>query len=117
FDGVLCHIGGGRRGEFNHRYAQPSTMNALGFGHLPPFSPEDGLFDPARAAGAAPLTLFTNTATEYWRGDGSLVHPVPQGPDWRVYLYAGTHHPGRSPGLVETMPVQLPGNTIDTLWP
>ncbi|MED5575283.1 MAG: alpha/beta hydrolase domain-containing protein, partial [Pseudomonadota bacterium] len=25
FDGVLAHIAGGRRGEFNHRYAQPSV--------------------------------------------------------------------------------------------
>jgi hypothetical protein len=116
FDGILCHMAGGRRGEFNHRYAQPSTMNPLGFTHLPPFSPEDGLFGPARAAGTAPLTLFTNTATEYWRGDASLVHPGPDGPDWRAYLYAGCHHSGRIPGLIEQMPVQLAANLIDIVW-
>jgi hypothetical protein len=71
FDGIHCHIAGGRRGEFNHRYARPSTMMALGFSHLPPFSPDDGLLDRARAAGTAPRLVFTNTATEYWRGDAS----------------------------------------------
>jgi len=116
FDGVHCHLAGGRRGEFNHRFAQPSTMNALGFTHLPPFSPEDGLLDGARAAGAAPRIFFTNTATEYWRGDASLVHPVPGGDEWRAYLYAGAHHTGRLAGYVESLPVQLPGNLVEFLW-
>ena len=117
FDGVHCHIAGGRRGEFNHRYAQPSTMNALGFTHQPPFSPEDGLLDPARAAGTAPRIVVTNTATEYWRGDASLVHPVASGPEWRAYLYAGAHHTGQIPGFVESLPVQLPPNLVETVWP
>ena len=81
FDGVLCHIAGGRRGEFNNRSAQPSTMNSLGFAYLPPFSPEDGLFASARARGNAPLTMFANSATEYWRGDASLVHTDAGGRD------------------------------------
>jgi hypothetical protein len=117
FDGIHCHIAGGRRGEFNHRYAQPSTMNALGFTHLPPFSPEDGLLDRARAAGTAPRIVFTNTSTEYWRGDASLSHPVPQGPEWRSYLYAGAHHSGQMPGYVELLPVQMAGNLVDITWP
>jgi hypothetical protein len=113
FDGVHCHIAGGRRGEFNHRYAQPSTMNHLGFGHLPPFSPTDGLFERARRSGTVPKTVFTNTATEYWRGDASLVHPVPDGSEWRCYLYAGAHHSGQMPGYVESLPVQLPANLVN----
>ena len=68
-------------GEFNNRSAQPSTMNSLGFAYLPPFSPEDGLFASARARGNAPLTIFANSATEYWRGDASLVHTDADGRD------------------------------------
>lgn len=116
FDGVHCHIAGGRRGEFNHRYAQPSTMNHLGFGHLPPFSPTDGLFDRARRSATVPKTFFTNTATEYWRGDASLGHPEPQGPEWRCYLYAGAHHSGQIPGYVESLPLQLPANLVNVAW-
>jgi hypothetical protein len=117
FDGIHCHIAGGRRGEFNHRYAQPSTMNPLGFTHLPPFAPDDGLLDRARASGTVPKIVFTNTATEYWRGDASLSHPSPAGPDRRSYLYAGAHHSGQMPGYVESLPVQLAGNLVDITWP
>jgi hypothetical protein len=113
FDGIHCHIAGGRRGEFNHRYAQPSTMTSLGFSHLPPFSSADGLFDRAYRRDTMPKVISTNTATEYWRGDASLSHPIPDGPDWRFYLYSGTHHPGLLPGYVELLPVQLPGNLVD----
>ncbi|HEY6480488.1 MAG TPA: alpha/beta hydrolase domain-containing protein [Streptosporangiaceae bacterium] len=114
FDGIHCHIAGGRVGEFNNRYAQPSSMNPLGFCHLPPFSPADGLLDRTRAHGTAPKLVFTNTATEYWRGDASLGHPDPDDPGCRWYLYAGTHHVGTLPGYVEALPVQLPGNLVDT---
>jgi hypothetical protein len=114
FDGIHCHIAGGRVGEFNNRYAQPSTMNPLGFTHLPPFSPADGLLDRAREHGTAPKLVFTNTATEYWRGDASLGHPDPDDPGCRWYLYAGTHHVGVMPGYVEALPVQLAGNVVDT---
>jgi hypothetical protein len=113
FDGVHCHIAGGRRGEFNHRYARPSTMMALGFSHLPPFSPSDGLLDRATASATRPRIVFTNTSTEYWRGDASLVHPDGDGRDWRVYLYAGAHHSGQMPGYVEALPVQLAPNLVD----
>jgi hypothetical protein len=113
FDGIHCHIAGGRVGEFNNRYAQPSTMNPLGFTHLPPFSPADGLLDRARERGTVPKLVFTNTATEYWRGDASLGHPDPDDPGCRWYLYAGTHHVGVMPGYVEALPVQLAGNLVD----
>jgi hypothetical protein len=113
FDGIHCHIAGGRVGEFNHRYAQPSTMNPLGFTHLPPFSPADGLLNRGRERGTVPKLVFTNTATEYWRGDASLGHPGPGDPGCRWYLYAGTHHVGVAPGYVEALPVQLAGNLVD----
>jgi hypothetical protein len=114
FDGIHCHIAGGRVGEFNNRYAQPSTMNPLGFTHRPPFSPADGLLDRAREHGTAPKLVFTNTATEYWRGDASLGHPDPGDPGCRWYLFAGTHHVGAMPGYVEALPVQFAGNLVDT---
>ena len=38
FDGVLAHIAGGRRGEFNTRYGQPSVQPPPSFGHLFPFA-------------------------------------------------------------------------------
>jgi hypothetical protein len=122
FDGVFCHIAGGRRGEFNNRSAQPSTMNSLGFGYLPPFSPEGGLFAPARACGNAPRTIFANSATEYWRGDASLVHTdadgrdLPDGADWRAYMYAGVHHSAGMPEeFMAAFPVQLAANRVEVL--
>lgn len=122
FDGVLCHIAGGRRGEFNNRGAQPSTMNPLGFGYLPPFSPEDGLFGPARARGNAPLTIFANSSTEYWRGDASLVHTdadgrdIPDGDDWRAYMHAGVQHAAGMPEeFAAGFPVQLGFNRVEVL--
>ncbi len=122
FDGVFCHIAGGRRGEFNNRSAQPSTMNSLGFAYLPPFSPEDGLLAPARARGNAPLTMFANSATEYWRGDASLVHTgadgrdLLDGDDWRAYMYAGVHHAAGMPeDFAALLPVQLGLNRVEGL--
>jgi hypothetical protein len=116
FDGIHCHIAGGRRGEFNHRYAQPSTMNALGFTHLPPFSADDGLLDRARTSGTVPKVICTNTATEYWRGDASLSDPAIETADWRSYLFAGAHHVGQMPGYVDSLPVQLPSNLVEIGW-
>lgn len=40
FDGMFIHVAGGRMGEFNHRFAQPSVQPQPGFGHLPPFTDE-----------------------------------------------------------------------------
>src|SRR4051794_23284158 len=37
FDGVFAHIASGRRGEFNHRYAQPALTHPIGFSNLPPY--------------------------------------------------------------------------------
>jgi hypothetical protein len=115
FDGIHCDIAGSRVGEFNNRYGQPSTMNPLGFSHLPPFSPQDGLLDRARHHGTVPKLIFTNSATEYWRGDASLGHPNPDDPDCRWYLKSGSHHFGLMPGFVEMLPVQLESNVIDTI--
>jgi len=109
FDGVLPHVAGGRRGEFNHRFAQPSAQSEPGFGHRFPFA-DDETVDPSserreallgrlRALDAVPRVVYTNSSAEYWRGDGALVHvdpagdrDVPAAAEVRVYHFAGTQH-------------------------
>ncbi|MEM7748548.1 MAG: alpha/beta hydrolase domain-containing protein, partial [Pseudomonadota bacterium] len=109
FDGMLVHIAGGRRGEFNHRYGQPSVQPTPTFGHLFPFADEPqtdqhsgaraGLLDRQRASGNMPKIFYTDTSSEYWRGDASLQHTsAADGSDIelpghvRRYLFAGTQH-------------------------
>ncbi len=115
WDAVVPHVAGARRGEFNCRFGQPS-LNALhAVGSLFPFT--DGeQEDPVTGQRGAllhrlasrphPPRIFTiNTAAEYWRGDGSLVHTDVTGkqdvtppPFVRQYLFAGTQHtPGAIP--------------------
>src|SRR5260370_16534836 len=38
FDGLLPHVAGARRGEFNHRFAQPSAQHHVGPPHEPPYA-------------------------------------------------------------------------------
>ncbi len=109
FDGVLAHIAGGRRGEFNHRYAQPSVQPTPSFGHLFPFADQPqtdpltgqtgGLLDRQAAKGAMPKIIYTDTSSEYWRGDAGLGHAdLATGGDAelpdnvRRYLFASTQH-------------------------
>lgn len=135
FDGILPHIAGGRRGEFNHRFAQPSAQSVPGFGHLFPFADAPtadpfsgdhaGLLDRLHERDVVPKVVYTNTSAEYWRGDGSLVHVDPAGggdvePDTnvRVYHFAGTQHvPGTLPQSRESANEGARGrygfNTVD----
>jgi hypothetical protein len=106
FDGVMPHVAGGRRGEFNLRLGQPSLNGLESVGSLPPHN-DDGVYGRLRQRGRVPRILATNTAAEYWRGDGSLIHTdVDGGKDAepaefvRTYLFAGTQHtPGALPPL------------------
>ena len=108
-DGVLIHVAGGRRGEFNHRYGQPSVQPTPSFGHLFPFADEaqtdpasgvsDGLLDRQRMRGGVPRIFQTDTSSEYWRGDASLAHidaatgeDVQPPDEVRRYLFASTQH-------------------------
>src|SRR5205085_2025305 len=109
FDGMLSHIASSRLGEFNHRYAQPSLTHVIGFSNVAPYDTA-GLFARQRALGGVPKTFFTNTAWEYWRGDGALVHvdpetgaDLPDDPDARAYLLSGTDHLGLMP-MKDMMP-------------
>ena len=109
FDGILAHIAGARRGEFNQRYGQPSVQPTPSFGHLFPFAdlPQKdpatdhtaGLLDHQRDIGGMPKVFYTDTSSEYWRGDAGLSHTdlasggdavLPD--DVRRYLFASTQH-------------------------
>ena len=118
FDGVHVHVAGGRRGEFNHRYGQPSVQPTPSLGHRFPFADEpqadprsgrrEGLLDRLRAAGCVPKIVYTDTSSEYWRGDAGLTHrdlesgadrgtDVEPPAEVRRYLFAGTQH---GPGVL-----------------
>lgn len=122
FDGVLAYSAGGRRGEFNHRGAQPSETLSRGFGDLPPFASmatDSGLLE-RLPEGAAPKTFLVNTAWEYWRGDAALVHvdherSVDLGDDGpvRAYLLAGVDHTGAAPLVKEQLPLANTPNLLD----
>ena len=109
FDGVLAHIAGGRRGEFNNRHGQPSVQPTPLFGHLFPFADDPqtdpltgqsaGLLDRQRQNGGMPMIIYTDTSSEYWRGDASLTHTdLASGGDCglpdhvRRYLFSSTQH-------------------------
>jgi hypothetical protein len=109
YDGLLAHVAGGRRGEYNHRFGQPSVSITPGFGGLFPFADDestdpfsgrsDGLLRRQRERGNMPRVFYTNTSAEYWRGDAALVHVDPSGTrdlvldgDTRFYHFTGTQH-------------------------
>lgn len=117
FDGLLPHVAGGRMGEFNHRFAQPSCQSNPGFGHQYPFADndrtdalteqDDGLLRRLRELNAVPKIVYTNSSAEYWRGDGGLAQidsiggvDLKPADETRHYLFAGTQH---LPGAPELM--------------
>src|SRR5215471_18164870 len=135
YDGLMPHIAGGRRGEFNQRFGQPSSTTKYSMASLFPFSdvvqtdPEtgqtDGVLTRLAARGKVPKILFTNTSVEYWGGHAALIHTEITGtrdlepsPSVRIYHYAGTQHgPGALP-LTDTNPLdgsrgQYPFNSVD----
>ena len=121
FDGLLVHVAGGRRGEFNHRYGQPSVQPTPSLGHRFPFADEPqidtrsgrraGLLDRQRALGCMPKIFYTDTSSEYWRGDAGLAHrnlesgtDVEPPAEVRRYLFASTQHgPGALPFTERSM--------------
>jgi hypothetical protein len=136
FDGVLVHIAGGKRGgDFNQRFGQPSaslhpTMsNAFPFNEGSSTDPvtgrSDGLLDRLATRRRVPKIFFTNSSTEYWRGDASLIHTdaagtrdVAPGGSSRIYHFAGTQHSAGTLPLTDTNPVdgargQQPLNSVD----
>ncbi len=106
FDAVMPHVAGGRRGEFNLRFGQPSLNVHASVGSLPPFH-DEAVFARIAKRAHTPRIFATNSTPEYWRGDASLIHTDPEGardlepaPFVRTYLFAGTQHtPGALPPL------------------
>jgi hypothetical protein len=132
-DGLFVHVAGARRGEFNHRHAQPSVQHNPGFGHLMPFADDvltdpltgetDGLLQRQRALGGVPRIFHVNTSSEYWRSDCSLIHTDIAGtrdldlPDEvRVYLLSDTQHgPGAVPLSKQTPSGARVANPLNTI--
>ena len=122
FDGFIPHVAGGKRGEFNQRFAQPSSQATRSVNSLFPFAdadqtdPEtgltDGLLSRLSTQGELPKVMYTYTSSEYWAGHGALVHVDVEGtqdmepPDSvRVYTFAGTQHALGGLPLTDTDPV------------
>jgi hypothetical protein len=110
FDGLIPHVGGGKHGEFNHRFAQPSSQAGRSPNSQFPYSdaaqtdPETGrtagLLARLAARGKTPKVMHTYTSSEYWGGHGALVHiditgsrdlEVPE--SVRIYHFGGCQHP------------------------
>jgi hypothetical protein len=115
-DGVLAHVGGAGRGEFNYRFAQPSRdaqpMSSIDwptdifpFTDLPeadPANPQNGklgLLDAAAKEHVVPRIFLSHTSYEYWGRAASLIHTTADGKadvtissDVRIYSYSGLQH-------------------------
>ena len=135
FDGLIPHVAGAKHGEFNQRFAQPSSQASRSPNNLFPFSdaaqtdPEtgitDGILSRLSARGAVPKVMYTYTSSEYWGGGGALVHTditgtrdmtIPE--EVRVYVFGGAQHPLGTPQLRDRDPVngshgQQPFNCVD----
>ncbi len=119
-DGILAHVAGAGRGDFNYRFAQPSrdaqpTSSVLFPTDIFPFTdqPEQdpltgetaGLLDRAVAERVVPKIFFSNTSYEYWGRAAALTHATPDGrrdatlsDSVRIYHFTGLQHfPGPWP--------------------
>src|SRR6185369_3680797 len=88
-DGVLAHVAGAGRGNFNYRFAQPSRdaqptssvfypVDIFPFTDQPETDPithaTAGLLDRARTDKTLPKIFFSNTSYEYWGRAAALIH-------------------------------------------
>ena len=109
FDGIIAHIAGGRRGEFNQRFGQPSNLLESSPGSVFPFTDIDqtdpetgqtgGLLTRLAARAKVPKIFLTNTSSEYWGGHAALTHVDSTGTkdirpadSVRIYHFASTQH-------------------------
>ena len=110
FDGVIPLIAGGKRGSFNHRFAQPSRGSASFF--YPPdifpsldasqTHPATGKTDGLLAGIPPPImpkVFHIHSSTEYWRSSAALTHTTVDGrsdttplENVRIYHFSGTRH-------------------------
>ncbi|MFC5861532.1 alpha/beta hydrolase domain-containing protein [Acidicapsa dinghuensis] len=115
-DGVLAHVAGGGRGDFNYRFAQPSRdaqpmasidwpTDIFPFTDLPESNPahpgdgKSGILDAAVREHVVPKIFFSHTSYEYWSRAASLIHTtadgkadVPISPNVRIYFFSGLQH-------------------------
>ena len=122
FDGVIAHIAGGRRGEFNQRFGRPSnlveasTASVFPFADIEQTDPEtgrtDGLLRRLTARAKLPKIFLTNSSSEYWSGHAALTHVDATGSkdirpadSVRIYHFSGTQHPPGGLPLEQFHPV------------
>ena len=109
FDGIIAHVSGARRGEFNQRFSQPSTAVKHSKSNLFPFTDTtsshpitnipDSLLKQQVEKGNVPKIFLMNSACEYWWAHASLTHTnitgtldIEPSNNVRIYNYAGTQH-------------------------
>ncbi|PKB71211.1 MAG: hypothetical protein BZY87_06655 [SAR202 cluster bacterium Io17-Chloro-G6] len=126
FDGIIANIAGGRRGEFNQRFGQPSNLLESSTGSVFPFTdieqtdPEteqtDGLLTRLAARGKLPKLFMTNTSSEYWGGHAALTHTdvtgakdIAPSDSVRIYHFSGTQHSAGVLPLGHTQPTGASG--------
>ncbi len=134
-NGIMPHVAGGMRGEFNLRFGQPSKdvcyiiPEMFPFTDTPQTDPVTGaqgsLLENLEQRGPVPRIMLTNTSAEYWRGDAALIHTdletltdAPESPFVRTYHFAGCQHgSGEFPPLevrsADGIKGQLPFNSVD----
>ncbi len=134
-DGIMPHVAGGMRGEFNLRFGQPSKDVCYIIPEMFPFTDtlqtdpitgaQGSLLENMERRGPLPRIMFTNTSAEYWRGDAALIHTdletltdAPQSALVRRYHFAGCQHgSGEFPPLeirtADGIKGQLPFNSVD----
>lgn len=119
FDGMFLEIASARRGEFNRRFAQPSLLSPMMPEYGPPYDTA-GLLARQRSRGGVPKLMLANSAWEYWRGDGALVHQdpqtgadLPEDADARVHLISGTDHLGPMGDIKARFPLENPPHDLD----
>jgi len=113
-DGVLAHVAGAGRGDFNYRFAQPSRdaqptssvffpTDIFPFTDLPEKDPlteeTGGLLDRATADKVVPRIFFSNTSYEYWGRAAALIHSTADGKkdalisdNVRIFHFTGLQH-------------------------
>ena len=116
FEGMLPNVAGGKMGEFNVRFGQPSSLSNRSVNNLPPFldlepGGEEGILAEVTRRGVAPKVIYTNTSSEYWGGHGALAHVTADGkadavlPDnVRSWLFCGTQHAPANLPISDTNP-------------
>ena len=134
-DGIIPHVAGAMRGEFNLRFGQPSKDVCYIIPEMFPFTDthqtdpvtgaQGSLLETMERRGGVPKIMFTNTSAEYWRGDAALIHTnletladAPESSSVRRYHFAGCQHgSGDFPPIEiranDGIKGQLPFNSVD----